>query len=366
VINKMTVQTGTFNFVEAYRHMQPNATREIVSAREAAYVALRTDLSIAQILDLCRLAYRMHVPTERGLEDWFAAVVRKTDPQFSMTIDSVEAGRIAALLLTDRVKQQHLVTTVAVLTTSFSGKRESVDHDELSILAGVCLAAEARRRRVGTPPAELLYPTRTDRSTVLTQIETSFGHASVKTALEALAADAHGQGAELANTITTILKTAHTENMRLAEEIDLLWWHIGGWSELLERPLALLPKRYLPIVVGADLACMIRALPGPYGANAILRRALGPDADARQSLAEVVTTMDVEDLARIIPSPPAGCSDILALHSAGRAVVEHGKKALGDSFERTTGISQNAEMTCYELALQTFRERMLMLHGWTE
>jgi hypothetical protein len=212
---------------------------------------------------------------------------------------------------------------------------------------------------------EISYPKRQNRSALLAQIEQAFAAAAVNPALEALAADAHGHGEAFAKAVSVALKILYDENLRLAEEVDLLWWHIGAWSEILDRALTTLPRAGRPLVIGADLAAMIRVMPGPYGANGILRRALLQDADTPESLADAVEALDVADLKRVLPAPPAGHRDILALHAAGQFLIELGGSAWAQSFHRESGLRHDIRMTHYEIALQTFWERLLILHGWT-
>jgi hypothetical protein len=235
----------------------------------------------------------------------------------------------------------------------------------ISAVARECLTASARARRVGSKLREIAYPKRQNRSALVAQIEQAFGAATVNPALEALAADAHGHGETFAKTVSVALKTLYDENLRLAEEIDLLWWHIGAWSEILDRALATLPQAGRPLVIGADLAAMIRVMPGPYGANGILRRALGQDADTPQSLADAVEALDFADLKRVLPAPPAGQHDILALHAAVELLIELGASGWAQSFHRGSGLRHDIRMTHYEIALQTFWERLLILHRWT-
>ena len=81
------------------------------------------------VLDLCRLAFGMTLPAQSELSSYFAAEIRKGDPQFLLEHDRAEAGRMAALLLAARLAQGCTEDAIAVLTTSYAGHRTSADEN---------------------------------------------------------------------------------------------------------------------------------------------------------------------------------------------------------------------------------------------
>jgi hypothetical protein len=361
----MSVEPSAFNFSDAYRTLQPAATRELVAAREASHVELAKAIKYTtQVLDLCRLAYCMSIPAQSEFSFSFEAEVRKTDPQFSLTHDRAEAGRIAAILLTQRLKQGQTGDAIAVLATSFCGHRASVDEDALPRLALDCLVRSARSRRYAATSPDLVYVKQPDRSALMTKMEQSFDHTTVKAVVEALAKDDYTAGESLAKAASAALKSLFDENQRLAEEVDLLWWHIGDWSECLERPLAELPSVGRCLIAGADLAALIRILPGPYGAPGLLRRALGQVADQSVTLQEVIEALEPGDL-KLAYSDHGGM-DILPIHTAARLYAELGCGTWCSSFNKICGVGHDAPLTPYKLALQAFWERSLVKHSWAK
>lgn len=361
----MNVETSAFNFTDEYRTLQPAATRELVAAREASHVELAKAIKYAaQVLDLCRLAYGMAVPGQSTLGEWFEGEIRKSDPQFSLTHDRTEAGRIAALLLVQRLKQGHTRDAIAVLATSFCGQRASVDDDALTKSARDCLVIGAKSRGNAVKSPGLAYSQMPNRSALVTQMDQNFAAPAVKALVETLTGDAYAAGESLAEAASAALKSLFDENQRLAEEVDLLWWHIGAWSECLGRPLADVPSAGRGLIAGADLAAMIRVLPGPYGANGILRRSLGQVADQSVSLREALESLEPYDVKRAY-SDHADL-DILPAHTAAKLYFEQGREVWGQSFHRICGVSHEAPLTHYKLALQAFWECSILKHGWAK
>jgi hypothetical protein len=361
----MLVETTPFNFSDAYRNLQPTATREIVIARETSHAELTKTIKYTnQVLDLCRLVYNMSIPALSTLPDWFEAEIRKSDPQFSLVHDRAEAGRIAALLLTERLGRSHTSDAIAVLATSFCGQRASVDDDEVTKRARDCLIRASKSLRKSAKSVDLNYPAQPDRSALITQMEQSFTAASLKPFLEALSTDYQAAGESLAKAASAAMRGLFDENQRLAEEIDLLWWHNGDWSESLDRPLAAVPSAGRSLVAGADLAAMIRIIPGPYGTNGVLRHSLGNDVDQPLSLQVAIEALELVDVKRAF-SDHADL-DILPIHTAAKLYRDLGPGAWGQSFTKLCGLNHEDVLTPYKLALQSFWECSLIKHGWAK
>ena len=55
------------------------------------------------------------------------------------------------------------------------------------------------------------------------------------------------------------------------EEIDILWWVLGGVSNILERPLQSLPTEVRVVITGVEIGALMRALPTQSHRNLALR-----------------------------------------------------------------------------------------------
>lgn len=360
----MNGKTSVFEFSEAYRKLQPGADRATLAAREAAHGKLRPVLpkSPEKIVDLAFLAFDIPLPSGRSLE-WLESVVREKDPHFSLKIDGQEARIVATLLLADIIASGFPDTPALVLAGSFAGRRPTVDDDRIVLEARKALAGMGRARgmsfgsRIGAAAWR-------DVSKSVANAK-SGDPTAIHSALEAIATEAKTSEGRLVERFNAALQDLTRENLRLAEEVDLLWWHIGRTSYLLDKPLSEIDEKALPVVVGTDVAAMINVLPGPHGALGIIRQALGDHADARQTIKAAFDAISSSDRANLLKDANPDPAPIATLNAGLRL---HDDEAIAASvsaiFEKRTGVSIDLELSRYEIAVQAFYERMLIKSGW--
>ncbi|MBZ6077575.1 GTPase-associated system all-helical protein GASH [Microvirga puerhi] len=361
----MASSSNDFNFSEAYRNLQPTADRSITAARENAHRALRAEApkSVQKLVDLTRLAFGLPVPEESALEEWFEKPVRKKDAHFSLQIDKEEAARIATLVLSDIIQSRYPSTPALVIAASFSGRRSSPDNGKIVLDAKRALAEAARNRGLSFN-AKIDPPQSQDVSKTINAAAASLDSDTVKTALAAVNGEAKSLTSRLIVNINNALQALTAENRRLAEEVDLLWWHLGGYSYVLDRPLSEFDDLALPLVVGNDVAAMVNVLPGPHGALGIIKRALGSTALNEQKISETLKALPSESRPAFLGGGASGANDIAVLNFGVKTLVDEGTGALGRSFQKITGFSGETKLTRYQIALQAYYERLFIKHGW--
>lgn len=353
------------NFVEAYRDMQPAASRDVIVAREASYKTILKDApkDITKLLDLVRLYFDLSPIDDTALDNWFGKALRQKDKVFSLQRDKEEAARIAALGLLGIVQNGFPVTPALVVAASFSGKRRTLDDGRVVSAAVSALADNARTRGLGftarVPNAKL------STAAPLATITAGSDPAAIKTALEAVGAEYKSALSATVTGVNQALEDLVRENRRLAEEVDLLWWHLGGWSYLLNAPLKSIDPLAVPIVIGNDVASMISTLPGPHGALGIIRQALGDGCNEEQKLSDTLRALPSSSRAVLLNNFPAGGNDIAPLHFGLRALeFEASGPSQASVFKRSTQLSFDIKLTRFEIARQAFYERMFIKHGW--
>ncbi|QND23747.1 hypothetical protein HB774_30140 (plasmid) [Rhizobium leguminosarum bv. viciae] len=361
----MASASKSFDFSERYRNMQPTAERSIVEAREIAHktIVVEAPKSVTKIVDLTRVAFSLPVPPERDFDGWFGKAVKKGDKHFSLQIDKEEAARIATLALSSLVSSGYYGVAALVIAASVAGRRESPGNNEIVQQARTGLAEAPRRRGVAFS-ATVTTPQVKDISALFAAVVSSGDPQTIKSAIEGVHADARSVSAALVSSVNQTLQTLTNENRRLAEEVDLLWWHLGGHSFLLDVPFSSLPEEAVPMVIGADVAAMVTALPGPYGAYGIIRKALGATADHEQSIVETVGNLPTESRSDFLGNKPFEADDLAILHGAVKAAGSEEVVSLGPRFEKITAINAETKFTRYELALQAYHERLFIKHGW--
>ena len=353
--------TAGFDFIQSYRDLDGAASRDVVEARHKSFQKLITAIDkMEQIYDLCRLAYQIEPLPARP---WFEDIVREFDPHFVVSKDKVDAGRIAALLLREQIASGSY-SPLAILTTSYCGRRHSADGDVLTTQANAAFLAAVRNHRVsgGTKlwSAPKLKAITTEVDAVNTQNPLPGNIAKV--AFDAAMASTDAAIKALSDGVKRPVESARDDINRLAEEVDMLWWCIGDWHELLDKPRTETAGGLKMVVSGIELGTMVRQLPGPYGAHGILRRISGAEADGKSSLKAAIKSLSQEDAHKLSKDVPETSWPLFPVHTAIQFAAQHGA-AWDTEFAKSVPDIASAKMSPFELGIQAFRERALLGHG---
>lgn len=352
-----------FKFLEAYRTMVPTAAREVIEARLKSHDKLYPLIkNMERVYDLCRLAFQQPYDPV-AVAEWFEKTVKDFDVQFSIELDKAEAGRIAALLLRDLIWRGSPHYAFAVLTTSYCGRRAPVGGSELLVAARDAVVESGKERRVVLADKKISFPAGKDLKGELDAIQASPVGPTVRAGLDAMVSDLRESGTKLAISSNDAFQSLKSDAVRLAEEIDMLWWHIGDWSELLDKPRGSVPEQAVAVMSGAELGGLVRQLPGPYGAYGILRRTVGKIADQKANLKSGIDAMDDADLKRAARTLPQCAMGLFPVHAAIKLAAERGPGNWSLAFDQAVTDVQGFEISNYELAIQTFRERVLIDFG---
>ncbi len=220
-----------------------------IKTASPAFVRAGNDLEVSVILLLSMLEYiRSAKPLARG--------------KLSIA-DVLAAGLWSAL--TFHPKRQE---------TKFEALREDIIHESLDRVRAV---AEAGRKRVNVP----------DFGIVFKEIE----------------ADSLNKAAKVGTDVTVDALRSNASLDR--EELDILWWVFGDWSEILEHRISVLPAVVAAVTNGFEIARRLRKLPADAHKALALRnvptdgetldlsellKAMGP---SREKLAAALSNNDV-------------------------------------------------------------------------
>ena len=351
-----------FKFIETYRTLAPSASREIIEARQKGHDKLYPLFAktMTRVYDACCLAFQLP-QNSSSVGEWFEKPVKEFDPQFSIEHDKAEAGRIASLLLRDLLSRKSPQGAFAILICSYSGGRTAVDGD-LVLAAHAAVTEAARERRVVLAEKTTVAPPGKDLTPELDAIQPAFNQGTTRAAFDAVIADMRNGIAKTALSATEAHQSLRTDVIRLAEEVDMLWWHIGDWSETLGRPRTGVPQQALGIASGVELGDFVRQVPGPYGAYGILRRSLGATSDAKINLKDAVSSLG-EDVTKFAAELPQSAMPVFPVHAAMRLAAERGRDGWDTAFGQVAGDVKDFTLSHFELAVQAFRERVLIRHS---
>jgi hypothetical protein len=350
-----------FKFIEAYRTMVPAASREIIDARQKGHDKLYPLFaqSMERVYEACRLAFQLPQDSTAVVE-WFQKTINEFDVQFTIEIDKAEAGRIASLLLRDLVSRGSPQAAFAILVCSCCGRRTPVD-DELLVTARNAVANAARERRIVLPERKIVAAPTRDLKAELDALS-ALNPNSARAAFDAVIAETNNVIAKTAASAAEAHQSLRNDVVRLAEEVDMLWWHLGDWSETLDQPRGDLPKEAVGIVSGAELGDFVRQLPGPYGAYGILRRTLGKTSDLKAKLKDAVSSLG-DDVKKLAHALPRSAFSVFPVHAAMRLAADNAQSGWTAAFDQVAGDVKDFDLNYFELAVQTFRERVLIKYG---
>lgn len=355
-----------FDFADVFREFYPSAERSLVEARVAALTELSTEArkSVGKIVGLTRIAYDIPLADSDETGEWLQATIREKEAGFSLVRDREDARIISAIVL-DSILHAGNCDRVATLlmAATFAGKRRAPGDGKLEITARDLFSDAARNRGLEFN-ARISKSQWRETSKATNSVATNFDATTVIAAIQAVAAEAKAAEARAIEKFNTALNQLTAENVRLAEEVDLLWWHLGGQSYILQRPLASIETTSLPFVIGSDVAQMVNTLPGPHGALGIVREALGTSAGDRQTLGATLKAVEPDDRSKLLVD--ARDKDVIASLNFGLALLDDEMTAgsFAKTFQKRTALSPDTELTRFDIATQAYFERLFINERW--
>lgn len=343
-----------FNFIEAYKSLQPAADRALVDARDKGAQKILESLTCPRVIDLARLAF--HLPYEpASYADWFQAPLHDLDPHFFVAQDSAEAGRVATLALRQRVSERVISVALVVLAASYAGTRAAFDNGELVTQAKDLITASAKKGGMTAPSSKIGLPKVGDISKQKTEMTNAFDPAHTGAFVEAAVQDLRSGSEAAIIALSDAYQALRNDNLRLAEESDMLWWHVGDWSNILDVPRSRIVEKSVGLVSGLDLGAMVRLPPGPYGAYGILKQSVGTNGDKPISLADAVAGLEKSQITRLMLQ---NAPDVFPVLSALRLAAVGGDWMA--QLEEADPGAAGGKLTHFELATQAFWERVSM------
>ena len=354
------------NFVHDYRSLQPMADEAKIQARQASFAEIKADVdkNSERSADLTRLAFKLQYRDTTESDEWFSAFMREHSPTFSMTHDREEAAIVATLVLRQHILSGLSRSSILVLTAGFGGRRETVDKGHIITLAKGRLAQSVRRigqqANIGRVSLQNIPDLAAAVATYNEQVGTE---GMTKTFVDAQSTAYVQRLNNVVKEMNGIVGKLGEENARLMGEVNMLWWHIGGHSVLVDKPIDSLPPEIRPFVVGADVAKIVGAPPGPYGAYGVIRKALGPNPDEQIKLSDALKALKSSGLTSVVERLVENDEALIPIHYAVSAALLDGSLVSGPQFRKATGLSLDTKLSLYDIALQFFHERLLINDG---
>jgi hypothetical protein len=328
-------------------------------------IAAKAEFQVVEVL--VRLAFPSKVPASgtknENLSEHYQTVlttISGSDVAVDPTHNARELQVLAAAALVEAFKRSP-DAALAVSTASFGGARKPDLPMDLGELAEAALGdlSRTRRDRVDTKTVQVAAA-KLDFA-VSAQAQQSMDAATWKVELERLRDNA----ATAINTLVTSQNRAlNALNRQMTldqEELQILWWLIGGYSEVGGADFDKIPAKARPLLLGYELGDLTNISPGPASIKAILSRA--GVSSAGLAIQDAVNAADLEWA--MGQSESKGISPVTTpVHFALEKRAELGTT---DSWQAgwagVTGLPGDASMPADQLGVQFYREHLFLHVG---
>lgn len=353
-----------FVFADVYKTAGLSPGPEIISLREKPFEKLCAEMEINVELALVRLYFNLPLS---GGTDWFGELFRETDPSFTMVENAREASVLAGCALKRAINNKSSTAVLAILCASAANLRVPEVLPELVEDARVAQIDIGIANRNIQPLSidKVKFPNHSALSTdiaeiVATNAANQFG--PILTKMD-----------EKTNKLTQAAKSTREELRNLAKQVEflreetaMLWWHLGGYSALLDSPLNSLDAGLMSVISGIELAGMTLTIEGPAASTALLARTVSANSkkkDGKASIEEVARAFPIDHLGNIIGLASAKGNADIAPVLGGLCLLEELKdltawKQIYKS--RAANLDETVEFSFIDLAVQVFREQSLL------
>ncbi|WP_420141393.1 GTPase-associated system all-helical protein GASH [Sphingomonas sp.] len=350
------------NFARWYSQefMDDGTVRE---ARWKAVVAMAADANYWRVEVLVRLAFAAKDPGGHKNEKLASAyetvvgALRSGGQEFDPAKSARELQVLAAAALV-RLFASSADAALAVTTASFCGLREPALPMQLPTLAARALADLTARHHARPDIASLKIEAPAidyDPEAEVAEGETELTTEEQVNALRDAADEAL---VTIANNQNAVTQALVRRTLLAEEELQMLWWLVGGYSVTRDRPFTKIAAAAQPFILANELGEMTNASPGPASIKALLAKA-GVGSKA-VPVRDAVNAVDL-DWAKRVSNSLAVSPLTTPLHFAleKRAEVEN-DTAWQAGWAALTGLAVNVSLPADQLAELFYREHLFL------
>ncbi len=354
---------GEVDFPSWYQEFLIGLDTARVQQRWSGVMSAVKTATTEDIEGLVRLAFGKRAgalaPTQ-GAEERLRRKMRQSDELFPTQGNDREMEVLAAVILSQLLKQESIKAATAALmvtTASFGGAR--------TVNLAVDIVSAAEQAIADISDALRLRPN------VESMLPAAAPKIDITAARQKVSENALGDAiGTLAESVDKVLAALHQRQVRAGkaiaqflaaqdEELQMLWWHVGGRSWDLKKRFADVDPVVRPLILAKELADITETLPGPASIPALLSRSgVGDDGVLRVS--EVINAADTTWLSRLL-----GPNASPMTHPLHFAIQRQSETGVGDAWvanwAAVAGLEANHALSPLTLATLFYRERLLKL-----
>ena len=346
-------------YAEAF--MDEGTTRELRWKGVLALTA-KPGFKIAEVLT--RLAFQTPVSASgrknEDLGETYNTVVSTIsggDRSFNPLQSTRELQILAAAAL-DRLFATYADAALVVTTASLGGLRRPDLPMDLPSLAEKALVRLSGRKHARTNADELKLAAPKVDFTIDAAALASMDAAQWKAQFEGLRDAAVAAIERVVAGQNRVVGLLHQQILLDEEELQMLWWLLGGYSMLRDQPFREIEAAIKPLALAHELGGMTAVSPGPASIRAMLSRA-GVGTETLK-LADVVNAVDL-DWAKTVSNSTLVSPVTTPVHFALETRAELGSTDTWQAgWSGLTGLPADAPLPAVVLADQFYREHLFI------
>lgn len=349
------------NFADWYRPATFGQNRETFDLRWQGVEATINGLNLQIAMELVRLAFGRPSVSTKDV-DTFRQHFKAVDPTFLTTENDLEvqalAGSVLALLCIDK-KYGRSEVPLSILTASACKTRAPKLEFDLMGMAIERLRLDGIHARNRPAMSELKeFSFKKDFTETIAALAASPDFPTAAEALKQIGVNIEHLLSDVQNNINNESALQRKILTIQDEELQMLWWMVGGWSQMWDTAFGNLDSQARPILLAKEAADMTEIFSESPGLKAIFCR-VGIDESTKLTIPDAVNACGVEHLTTLAPKSTP-CSTIFPMHSAIFRALETGAdRTWIAAWSKTSGIDEETPVVPLELALQFHRELKL-------
>ncbi len=355
---------SSYTFADRYKAAGLSPSHEIIALRQEPVKELAKDASLELIIGLTRLYFGLPVPD--GVE-WFRDAFQKTDTSFSLIDSAREVSILAACVLAEIIEASNSMAALAPLVAVVGGIRTPTASPEFLEEARQVLANhEVKSRQAHAPDIGVLkLPAKSTANDLVNAAVAANDWTKFGNAINLVSNESATANQNLVRQVRLIVSPMAAQVRDLREEVSMLWWYIGGWSQMLEKPFAEMEIGVAAIMAGLDLANLVEGDTGPVAAPAILHRMIVANRSKppkKLALHVVVDAITPDMFSHLnLPENVPKVSDLCPILCALTKAKEIGNgSGWHAAFKKSTGLDATIELSPLNIAIQVYRESLLV------
>ena len=345
-------------FIKWYSSMQLGTATDIQPVRWSQVQAVAKAHSAADLTSLVCLAFKLKQP-----ESSKSAIRTKFTNEVSAPGDA-ELAMLAASSLAVAIQSRGAnaaKTAGLVIATTAVGQRVPDLPIPLVAIAEQALSdlAETARQRPQGPSKQ---PVPVVNVNDVLEANPAFDQQNVHAVFNSLGQDIQKALQTIVNRQKQFETAVHGYITVQDEELNVLWWLHGGYSELANAPFGELPAAQRPLVLAAELSDLSTVMPGPPSLAALLSRA-GIEQNAVTSIEAAVNALPLSLLNELLPEsnhPNVSAATTPILEAVRRRLEIDGQDGWTLSWDSVTGLAHKQELPALKFAQSAFLELLLV------